>query len=82
MVGAEDSSASPSESEEELAESLEESDSPSEMSSAMVAIGSVGARASAFGAKLNIFHVRCCHGLEYSSRSTGGSTNGDCEPLC
>ena len=67
MVGVEDSSASPSESEEEPAdESLDESDSPSEMSSAMVAFGSVEVEVSAFRAKLNIFHVGCCHGLEYN----------------
>ena len=83
MVGAEDSSTSSSASDEEpAAESLDESDSPSEMSIAMVATGSGMVGVSTFDAKLNIFHAGCCHVLEYSSRSTWGSTNGDCEPLC
>ena len=83
MVGADESSASPSESEEESAdESLDESDSPSEMSIAMVATGSGMVGVSTFDSKLHIFHTGCCHVLEYSSRSTCGSTNGECEPLC
>ena len=77
------SSASESdESEDSAEESEEDSDAASGSSSAMVAMGSVDRTWSVSLVKLNINHVGCSHDLEYDSSATGGSTKGDCEPLC